>query len=587
MLTYSHSTSCDLDSRLLHLEGLDAGIIMEQSQASHDGPLKSQFGPTQPTLALPYLSQNRGSGSMLAWVCWDEFVNLESPFTVRWMDKCNEPHIAALRIMMRGTLSNAVVSREYNFAPGSLETGHLMSALLMAGMEKLAAMRTSSTGVTSKAEDTVTKLMRGLFGNLLTIAGSGVRPLSMVWQLFGKYSQFDLPSGAGSWRWYESVVVLYPYTGWPLKQFHENLEKLLDKMIIRVVTKNEKVSQIKAGRSYGLVENCKNRNIQLEHCRTILHIFMRILTKKDLDVPAVAGRLLGSLPRKVENQTKSYPKMIKYIEHLADGGARQANDDLTIASVFTKRSATFRKIKARVASACKSADETKIKNACQALVDMHTKIATLWNVKPKLLKVQNLETYQALLAAKFGDDIDEITKKKNEKLIKQALGDAEQSRVPWQVGKEGEFGENIEPLDETFVNEILTGETSVALAAAPDNKPGIPTVVVNKEEQGLAQFASKLSSDFITKMEKDLSPEAVCDILGVPATTMKVFVRALNPAFVWDDLGESFKAVILHLVKERSDREGSRPTSWLLNLAKGKQVPAILELEAETLQIAE
>lgn len=110
---------CDLDSRVLFLEGFDAGIIMEQSQANHNGPLKHQLGPTHPILALPYLSQERGTGSMLAWVCWDEFVNLESPFKVRWMDKCNESHIAALRIMMRDTLSQAVSSREHNMQPGT------------------------------------------------------------------------------------------------------------------------------------------------------------------------------------------------------------------------------------------------------------------------------------------------------------------------------------------------------------------------------------------------------------------------------------------------------------------------------------
>jgi len=112
-------TCCDLDSRVLFLEGFDAGIIIEQSQANHNGPLKHQLGPTHPILALPYLSQERGTGSMLAWVCWDEFVNLKSPFKVRWMDKCNESHIAALRIMMRDTLSQAVSSREHNMQPGT------------------------------------------------------------------------------------------------------------------------------------------------------------------------------------------------------------------------------------------------------------------------------------------------------------------------------------------------------------------------------------------------------------------------------------------------------------------------------------
>lgn len=129
--------------------------------------------------------------------------------------------------MMRDTLSYAVSSRQYNLQPGSQETGQLMSALLMAAMSKLAAMKTTAPERIDKAEDTVTKLMRGLFGNLLTIAGSGVRPMSMVWQLFGKEPKFDVPSSDVAWSWYEKVVMLYPYTGWAQDQFNLNLEKLV------------------------------------------------------------------------------------------------------------------------------------------------------------------------------------------------------------------------------------------------------------------------------------------------------------------------------------------------------------------------
>ncbi|KFY66249.1 hypothetical protein V496_02126 [Pseudogymnoascus sp. VKM F-4515 (FW-2607)] len=78
------SPCCNLDSRVLYLEGFDAGIIVEQSQA-----------------ALSYLSRLRGNGSMLAWVCWDEFVILENPFGVRWTEKCNETHIASFQIIMK------------------------------------------------------------------------------------------------------------------------------------------------------------------------------------------------------------------------------------------------------------------------------------------------------------------------------------------------------------------------------------------------------------------------------------------------------------------------------------------------------
>ena len=126
---------------------------------------------------------------------------------------------------MRSTLSQSVSAREHHIGPNSAETTHLMSALLMAAMSKLAAMRTTAPVVTQQAGDTVTRLMRGLFGNLLTIAGAGVRPHSMVWQLFGLNPQYDVPKTDVEWIWYETVVALYPYTGWPLEQFNKNLEK--------------------------------------------------------------------------------------------------------------------------------------------------------------------------------------------------------------------------------------------------------------------------------------------------------------------------------------------------------------------------
>ena len=84
------------------------------------------------------------------------------------MEKCNEAHIAALRIMMRDTLSYAVASREHDMAPASPETDQLVSALLMAARSKLAAMRTTAPTRTITAEDTITKLMRGRLGNPFT-----------------------------------------------------------------------------------------------------------------------------------------------------------------------------------------------------------------------------------------------------------------------------------------------------------------------------------------------------------------------------------------------------------------------------------
>jgi len=81
-----------------------------------------------------------------------------------------------------------------------------------------------------------------------------------------------------------------------------------------------------------------------------------------------------------------------------------------------------------------------------------------------------------------------------------------------------------------------------------------------RAEYGFAPFSSSLQSSFIKTMQKNLSAEDVCHIVNVPATAMRVFIKALNPQFVWEDLGENFKGTILGLLNDRSNRAESRPT---------------------------
>lgn len=566
---FDASTACELDSRILYLDGLDAGIIMEQSQDAHDGPLRSQSGPMVPIMAMPYLNQGAGRGSMLAWVCWDEFVNLATPFDTRWMEKCNDAHIATLRIIMRSTLSNAVVSREHNISPGSPEAGQLMGTLLMASMAKLAATRQTAPVETEKADDTVTKLMRGLFGNLLTVAGSGVKPMSMVWQLFGKESLFAVPTSPEEWRWYENVVSLYPYTGWPLEQFHINLQNLLDKAIVRVVTKGEDLSAPKRNRTAEMERFCRLKNIQLDHCRTIITVLQRILTE-DVDKAKCASRLLARLPETLERQTESYTSLMNYLKHLSTGGERRAADDARAANVYTRRSAAFSAAKAQVAEACRIQDWTEIKDRCTALKRLHAEIAEQWQMQPSKLKMQNMGLYDALHGLQgLTEDMDQQTRTNILGLTRQALGDAEVERVPWQVGKMGQYGPVIEPLDESFVVEVLTGERpELATVAAPGSSlDGIaPDPTVQVEVSALDAYKSSLVPAFVSSMERQMTAEHVCSMLNIPVETLQVFAKALNPKFAWDNLGDKFRAVILGLLANRSARIESRPVRKLFDL---------------------
>lgn len=558
---------------MLHLEGFDAGIIIEQSQARHDGPLKSQLGPTHPILALPYLGQSSDTGSMLAWVCWDEFVNLENPYAVKWLEKCNEKHIAALRIIMRSTLSQSVAIGKQRLDPSSLEIGYLMGALLMAAMSKLAARRTTAPVVSAEACDTVTTLMRGLFGNLLTTAASGLRSLSRVWQLFVLDVKYELPTTKIDWVWHENITDLYPYTGWPLEQFHQNLERLLDNAIMQFVLKNEDAAALKSTRSDDLIKDCKLRNIQLKHYRTIITVLERIFANTDIDVSAAANRLLGHLPQEPQPYSHGYILMIKYLDHLAQGGQRRYSDDLAAVRIYHSHSACYSEIKGKVAEACKANEWAKMKSLCHEMMKKHAETAAIWQIKPESIDFQNMTLYKRLLNADF--ETSEIVKGANLRLSRQVFGDAEIHGVPWQVGEKLQNSQNLEPLDETFIEHLLTGSEpesySVIISVRPEC--GMTTMVETKCKDEFAQFESLMRPSFIATLQKDILSVDVCHSIAIPEAAMRAFIKTLNPGFLWEDLGPSFQRMLLGLLKSRSSRTVYHPTRELLNMNGAKKIP--------------
>jgi hypothetical protein len=54
--------------------------------------------------------------------------------------------------------------------------------------------------------------------------------------------------------------------------------------------------------------------------------------------------------------------------------------------------------------------------------------------------------------------------------------------------------------------------------------------------------------------------------VNVLVTTTRTFASTLNPAFVWEDLGENFRSVVFALLMDRKDREKSGPTRRLLDM---------------------
>ncbi len=546
---------CALDSRILHLEGLDAGIVLEQSQSNHEGPLVSQLGPGQPILALPYLGNQEDRGSMLAWVCWDEFVNLEDPSSVNWIEKCNEAHIAALRIIMRGTLSTAVSSRDHSMTPGSEETGQLMGCLLIASMEKLAEMRTTAPTPTIKASDTITKLMRGLFGHLLTVAGSGLKPLSFIWQLMSMNPQLEVPTTSAAWSWYENMTSLFPYTGWPATTLNQNLEKLLDKVIFRMIVHNK--LPVTTPHAIEQQEKASRfRNLQLSYSRTIVIGLMKILSA-EADSQKMAQNLLQVVPKPMEGKKASYTKLYHYVERLSAGGEKWPWGNVVAANLYTRRSGAFRELKKELSLAINGEDKTEVAILCEKIIDKRKGIALTWQLEPEAVKVQCFKNIQALLDLLASQELAQV--RGNRDIYIRVKGDAEQWVEPWQIGT-GQYG-TIAPLDVDALTKVLNGTITPEMA----NLSSSMAVVINgrdTNEDGWRQFEKVAEPDFLKKVQHLSTPEEVCEMLKVPESMMRVFISTLAPEFQLGRLPDTFKDVVFALLKN-PNQETAKPTEQL------------------------
>ncbi|KAH8592190.1 hypothetical protein B0O99DRAFT_663354 [Bisporella sp. PMI_857] len=546
---------CSLDTRTIHLDGLDAGIVLEQSQEDHNGPLVSQSGRKQPIMAMSSLDKESPHGSMLAWVCWDEFVTLEDPYAVRWMEKCNDPHIAALRIIMRSTLSDAISSRELGLTASSLATGQLMASLLMSAMQKLAATRTSPPQIIAKPTDTSTLLMRGLFGNLLTVAGSGVKPMSFVWQLFGKFPQFEVPNTDNDWYWYETLVRLMPYTGWQVEQLKSNVIGLLDKVIFGVITKNNTPNMAQL-RLTSLEDHCKARNIQLLHSRTIITVLKRMLTEQE-DCKDAASRLLSAVPAHVDNQTESYRRLYRYIVHLSSGGQKRADDNMIAANVFTKRSAVFSDAKKKLVNAASDGEKDKTIDICQQILKLRSDIEKEWSLNEEAVHIQGLAAIQEVLNSLLaGKELDK-------KLVGRLKGDGELRRSAWQIG-DGKYG-TIEELHEGVMEDILHGtKNATSTPAAGPNSAATLTIA---SLSPFDEFKESTNAKFLEKVHTVANFGQVCGILNTPESALEAFAALLAPGFQSEELPGNFSALVLQLLRNRNrDADKMKPALKLFGV---------------------
>ncbi|KAF3919531.1 hypothetical protein ABW20_dc0101559 [Dactylellina cionopaga] len=472
-LTDDSGRVCSLDNRIQYLSGLDCGIILPLSQEGHRGPLAMESEKL--AIAFPYGVSEDKSGSAFAFACFDQFINIKHPYSQFWIDLCNLHHVSMFRILQRNTISSAVQSREYQIPPQSADLGFMLVYALTDTMKSLAANR---SGIPKEARfgedvDSTTKMMRGLFGYLMTMLASGVQPMSMAWQMLSKSTTLEIPPQNEFWL-YSRIIELFPYTAWPQAQFKKNVRwlfaRILRKQIADPVTKplRDSMNEIKEGE---VKEWIKKRNEQLKWTEVVVEVLSTLLLgeyKGDEGkekVKEIAGRLVGLVPKEELTGRKGrrgLTRIMRAFSKLQESGDVEKIDKDTrndAAGTYAKRSAALKEVKERFLEAA-GQDAGEAKKAYDELRQKRELVANKFKVKTA--KLQNHKNI-----GKVWETVEkgEIVDKKNLGLLKS---DAEISREPWLVGKP----EEPVPSKIHLVHYVLTGEMT-----APDDTKSKAVVI--------------------------------------------------------------------------------------------------------------
>ncbi|CZS93782.1 uncharacterized protein RAG0_03913 [Rhynchosporium agropyri] len=136
------------------------------------------------------------------------------------------------------------------------------------------------------------------------------------------------------------------------------------------------------------------------------------------------------------------------------------------------------------------------------------------------------------------------TKTMRRSFMKQAVSNAENARALWQVGKSGEFGDNIQFLEKALLTEMLTGEKNsiIELQFASVAKFAAQPV-------DMKQFLIVINPDSVLKTE-NLSFERI------------------SPESNWQDLGNNFLTAAIRHLMDRKDRQKQQPIWTLFDMDK-------------------
>lgn len=466
------SSMIDLDSRTLTLDPCTIGVMLELTVTNPSQYNSHPLAPSNPSVAsgLSFPLTPNGKISSMPFPLFDNHVNLNDPKDLVWVAECNGPDVSTFRIDSRGTIANSTATRDCTISASSKDLGLFLVHTLLSTMERLTSQISTVPDPVKDWNNSTSQIMRGLFGQLLTLLASGGSPLSMAWQMVMDKTALNTPSNNEIWI-YTRLATMFKYTCWPDASIKKNMKLLIAHMLRRSITGPvvapmlKKISDTKKASQ---TDRMEARNRELHFLKLAIETLFIIAkedskgtSKKTVDI---AERLLTKLPDNIypRDGTKS---LIFLLEQISSGGPikDQFTRVLQIAlNIFTKRSACFKPIKEKLAE---TIGKEKLANtvATDNVTDL---LAEYEKIKSDLTNRAKISDTTPDIHVQNSKAIDS----KNGVLIK---ADAELKRTPWSVN-----GNEYDPLEfEKDLKWVLNG---VVIDHNKDNKDNHALVKVVK-----------------------------------------------------------------------------------------------------------
>lgn len=358
-----------MNPRMGVLDSLTTGTLLELSVDNSNHFLSG----SKDCVAIP--AQQHSPISSLPFVLLDRHVRCEDPGMLHWPEECNIEQVAMWRIMTRGTISGATSCRDFHISPASKHLGFFIAEVIVSTMESIVSGISTKPSKVDNWNDTNCQILRGLFGQLLSLFGSGVQPLSTLFQFVKPNPSIDSKLTDGEIVLLARIVKVFEYTCWSSTNLKKNVKALVVRYLKRKIT--DPVTEVMrkdltAFEHAKQIDYVEKRNEELKWLDIATEILLShvkkpgdINKKSTLEeierVKAVsknnkelASRLLELYP--TDGNHKEGTLMVRdFFVKMSNGKASWKGKYSQVVQValniFTKRSACFKDIKAEMLSA--------------------------------------------------------------------------------------------------------------------------------------------------------------------------------------------------------------------------------------------